>query len=80
MLHALLGAVLLAGARILRNQRAARAAEKAVGGSIVKVLILPTTPSAAEAMTPIWLTMAVINKKRDIHQRILEGYRQPQTE
>ena len=42
---------------------AARAAEKAVGGSIVKVLILPTTPSAAEAMTPIWLTMAVINKK-----------------
>lgn len=62
VLHALLGAVLLAGAHILRNHRG-QGSGKSSGRRIVKVLILPTTPSAAEAMTPIWLTMAVINKK-----------------
>ena len=43
--------------------KAARACEKEEGTSMMKPASLSETPAPAEAVTPILLTMAVINRK-----------------
>ena len=35
----------------------------AIGGSMAKTMIFSTTPTAADAMTPIWFTITVIIRK-----------------
>ena len=79
MLHALLGAVLLAGAHILRNHRG-QGSGKSSGRQHRKGIDLTDNAQRSGGDDPHMVDNGGDKQKRDIHQRILEGYRQPQTE